>query len=53
MLAKLLGGAVITGILLVATAPLLLAQDAPKTKEDCAKLQDMKWDDATQTCIKK
>jgi hypothetical protein len=53
LLAKLIGGAVITGILLVATAPLSIAQDAPKTKVECEKLQNMKWDDATQTCIKK
>jgi hypothetical protein len=53
MIAKLIGGAIITGILLAASAPLSIAADVPKTKADCEKMQDMKWDEATKTCIKK
>jgi hypothetical protein len=26
---------------------------APKTKADCNKLTDMKWDKKTKTCVKK
>jgi hypothetical protein len=29
------------------------AADAPKTKADCEKTKDMKWDEKTSTCVKK
>ena len=29
------------------------AAAAPKTKADCKKLTDMKWDKTTKTCVKK
>ena len=29
------------------------AADAPKTKADCEKTKDMKWDDAKKACVKK
>lgn len=25
--------------------------EAPKTKEDCAKVKEMKWDDKTKACV--
>jgi hypothetical protein len=53
MLAKLIGSAIVTGILLAASAPPSIAADAPKTKAECEKMKDMKWDEATKTCIKK
>ena len=28
-------------------------KDAPKTKADCMKAKDMKWDDKTSKCVKK
>jgi len=44
--------AIITAILSAVTAP-TLAADPPKTKAECAKLSDMKWDSKTKTCVKK
>ena len=39
----------------VALATPVLAQpkDAPKTKADCTKAKDMKWDDKAGKCVKK
>jgi hypothetical protein len=34
-------------------APKVDAAAAPKTKADCKKLTDMKWDKTTKTCVKK
>lgn len=53
MLAKILSGAVLAGIILTATAPITFAADTPTTKSDCAKHKDMKWDEATGKCVKK
>lgn len=52
MIAKILSGAVIGGLLLAVSAP-VFAADAPKTKAECAKNKDMKWDEKTKTCVKK
>ena len=50
--AKILSTAVIAGLLLAVAAP-AFAADAPKTKADCEKTKDMKWDDAKKACVKK
>ena len=34
-------------------APVVQAKDAPKTKAECEKMTNMKWDDATKACVKK
>jgi ABC-type Fe2+-enterobactin transport system substrate-binding protein len=52
MSAKILSTAIVAGLLLAITAP-AFAADAPKTKADCEKTKDMKWDDATKACVKK
>ena len=41
--------------LTVAFAAPVLAQtkEAPKTKADCTKAKDMKWDDKAGKCVKK
>ncbi len=44
--------ALVAGLLLAVSAP-AFAADAPKTKADCEKTKDMKWDDKTSTCVKK
>jgi hypothetical protein len=54
MITKLLGTAIAACILVSAAAPIAAyAADAPKTKAQCAKLKDMKWDAKTKTCMKK
>ncbi len=57
MISKILGGAVIAGLLLSVSAPVVAFADdaaaAPKTKADCKKAKDMKWDKATKACVKK
>jgi hypothetical protein len=53
MITKILSGAVLAGLLMAASAPIVYAADAPTTKSDCAKHKDMKWDDATSKCVKK
>jgi ABC-type Fe2+-enterobactin transport system substrate-binding protein len=52
MPAKILSAALVAGLLLAISAP-AFAADAPKTKADCEKTKDMKWDDKTSTCVKK
>lgn len=52
MSAKILSSAIVAAILVAFTAP-AFAADAPKTKADCAKMKDMKWDATTKTCVKK
>ena len=44
--------AVFAALLLIFTDP-AFAADAPKTKAECEKMKDMKWDDATKACVKK
>jgi ABC-type Fe2+-enterobactin transport system substrate-binding protein len=54
MTSKIVTGAVLTGLLLAVSAPIAAyAADAPKTKADCEKVKDMKWDATTKTCVKK
>ena len=52
MSAKILSTAIIAGLLFAVSAP-AFAADAPKTKADCEKMKDMKWDDAKKACMKK
>jgi len=52
MSAKIVSTTIIAGLLLAVSAP-AFAADAPKTKADCEKTKDMKWDDATKACVKK
>ena len=49
MIAKMLSGAVIGGLLLAASAPISFAADAPKTKAECKKAKG-KWDATTKVC---
>jgi hypothetical protein len=51
-MSKILGAAIVAGLLFAVTAP-AFAADAPKTKAECQKLTDMKWDSKTKTCVKK
>jgi ABC-type Fe2+-enterobactin transport system substrate-binding protein len=51
-MSKILSTAVVTGLLFALMAP-AVAADAPKTKTECDKLTDMKWDAKTKTCVKK
>ena len=37
----------------LATPVLAQTKDAPKTKADCTKAKDMKWDDKAGKCVKK
>jgi ABC-type Fe2+-enterobactin transport system substrate-binding protein len=54
MISKIVRGAILTGVLLAYSAPIVAyAADAPKTKADCKKAKDMKWDKTTKTCVKK
>ncbi|MBN9354670.1 MAG: hypothetical protein J0H04_12130 [Hyphomicrobium denitrificans] len=54
MISKLVRGAVLTGVLVAFSAPIVAnAADAPMTKADCKKAKDMKWDKTTKTCVKK
>lgn len=54
MMTKILSASILAAVLTVFAVPVAsFAADVPKTKEECEKLQDMKWDDATQTCVKK
>ncbi|MFT3732479.1 MAG: hypothetical protein QM780_13850 [Hyphomicrobium sp.] len=52
MLSKVLSGAVIAGLLMAVSAPVVAYADdaaAPKTKADCKKAKG-KWDKKTKTC---
>ena len=51
-MSKILSTAIIAGLLFAVTVP-AFAADAPKTKADCEKAKDMKWDDAKKVCVKK
>jgi hypothetical protein len=51
-LSKILSAAIVAGLLFGITAP-AFAADPPKTKAECKKLTDMKWDSATKACVKK
>ena len=50
MIAKILSGAVIGGLLLAVSAPVSFAQNAPpKTKAECKKAKG-KWDATKKAC---
>ena len=51
-MSKIFSTAIVAGLLVGITAP-AFAADAPKTKKECAKLADMKWDATTKACVKK
>jgi hypothetical protein len=51
-MSKILSTAMVAGFLFAVTAP-AFAADAPKTKAECTKLTDMKWDAKTKACVKK
>lgn len=51
-MSKILNTAIVAGLLFGITAP-AFAADAPKTKAECAKMTDMKWDATTKACVKK
>jgi hypothetical protein len=54
MSAKILSTAIVADLLLAITTPAFAAEPAtPTTKADCEKMKDMKWDDASKTCVKK
>jgi hypothetical protein len=51
---KLLSSAILAGLLMSVSAPVVsYAGDAPKTKADCEKAKNMKWDDSSSKCVKK
>jgi ABC-type Fe2+-enterobactin transport system substrate-binding protein len=51
MISKILSGAVIAGLLMAVSAPVVAYADdaAPKTKADCKKAKG-KWDKAAKSC---
>jgi hypothetical protein len=49
---KILSFAMIAGLLFGVTVP-AFAANAPKTKAECEKLDNMKWDQKTKTCVLK
>ncbi len=51
-MSKILSTAIIAGLLFSVSAP-AFAADAPKTKAECSKMTDMKWDSKTKACVKK
>lgn len=56
MISKIVRGAVLTGVLVAFSAPIVANAadaDAPKTKAECKKAKDMKWDKTTKSCVKK
>jgi hypothetical protein len=52
MIAKILSAAVFAGFVF-SVVPAAHAADAPKTKADCEKMKDMKWDATAKKCVKK
>ena len=44
---RILSTAIVAALVVAAAAP-AFAADAPKTKAECEKMKDMKWDDATK-----
>jgi hypothetical protein len=50
---KFLSTAILAGLLFGLAAPIVQAKDAPKTKAECEKMTNMKWDDASSKCVKK
>jgi hypothetical protein len=52
-MSKIMSAAILAGLLLGLAAPVVEAKNAPKTKAECEKITNMKWDDATSKCVKK
>ena len=50
---KIVSTAILAGLLFGLAAPIAQAKSAPKTKAECEKLANMKWDDASSKCVKK
>jgi hypothetical protein len=50
---KVISTAIVAAFLFAIGAPAFAADNPPKTKAECAKLSDMKWDAKTKTCVKK
>lgn len=51
---KILLSAVALTLTVAFAAPVFAqTKDAPKTKADCTKAKDMKWDDKAGKCVKK
>ena len=50
---KIVSTAILAGLLFGFAAPIAQAKSAPKTKAECEKMTNMKWDDATSKCVKK
>ena len=50
---KIVSTAILAGLLFGLAAPLAEAKSTPKTKAECEKMTNMKWDDATSKCVKK
>ena len=50
---KIVSIAILAGLLFGLAAPIAQAKSAPKTKAECEKLANMKWDDASSKCVKK
>ena len=51
-MSKMISTAMVAGFLFAISAP-AFAADPPKTKAECTKLTDMKWDAKTKACVKK
>jgi len=51
-MSKTLRVVIITAILSAVAAP-AFAADPPKTKAECEKMTDMKWDAKAKACVKK
>jgi hypothetical protein len=51
-MSKILSTAIIVGLLFGVTSA-VFAADPPKTKAECEKMTDMKWDAAKKACVKK
>jgi hypothetical protein len=51
-MSKALKIALIAGIFSAVTSP-VFAADPPKTKAECEKMTDMKWDATKKACVKK
>ena len=49
----ILSAIALTFAVALATPVLAQTKDAPKTKADCTKAKDMKWDDKAGKCVKK
>ena len=51
-MSKIFSTAIVAGLLFGIAAP-AFAADPPKTKADCEKMTDMKWDATAKACVKK